>query len=77
MKATRFGIGNPWALLAIAVIGWAAAWLVTWGHFGFFAWEPQGGLYDWQAKVLWENGTWDVPEKVTHERIANRATHKG
>ncbi len=66
MRASRFGIGNPWALLAIAVIGWAAAWLVTWGHFGFFAWEPQGGLYDWQAKVLWENGTWDVPEKVTH-----------
>lgn len=66
MSAARIGIRNPWALLAIALVGWASAWLVTWGHFGFFAWEPQGSLYDWQAKVLWENGTWDVPEKVTH-----------
>ena len=66
MNSKRIGMHNPWALLAIALIGWASAWLVTWGHFGFFAWEPQGSLYDWQAKVLWENGTWDVPEKVTH-----------
>ena len=66
MNPSRLGMKNPWTLLAIALIGWGSAWLVTWGHFGFFAWEPQGSLYDWQAKVLWENGTWDIPEKVTH-----------
>ena len=66
MSASRLGTRNPWAMAALALIGWASAWLVTWGHFGFFAWEPQGELYDWQAKVLWERGVWDVPEKVTH-----------
>ncbi len=66
MNAARYGWKNPWALAALILVGWAAGWLVTWGHWGWFAWEPQGSLYDWQAKVLWEDGRWDVPEKVTH-----------
>ena len=66
MNAARLGWKNPWAWLALGLAGWAAAWLVTWGHFGFSAWEPQGSLADWQATRLWEEWRWDVPEKVTH-----------
>lgn len=66
MNAARLGWKNPWAWATLALLGCATSWLVSWGFFELFNWEPQGALYDWQASRLWEAWRWDVPEKVTH-----------
>lgn len=66
MTPSRLGYRNPWALLALVAVIWVSGWLVTWGNWGWTTWEPQGSLFDWQASSLWQEGRWDVPEKVTH-----------